>query len=337
MSINNIYLLLQSTVTATVNDSIPSSFFKRDALIETLKESSFEDLITKLVDITVTFGLRLLMSIIVFYIGKFIISRLYIIATRILQKHNVEASLASFLQSLLRIVLLFILVISIIGILGIETSSFVAIFASAGVAIGLALSGTLQNFAGGVLILLTKPYRVGDFIEHDTLTGTVKEIQIFSTIINTTDNKTVIAPNGGLATGTIINYSSEVYRRITWTFTISYGDDVKVARDTLLSILLEDDRIVKTTCEEDYKNRPQTESVKLSGIIPTIPSGDNSPKVFLGELADNSVNLSVRAWVHTSFYWDVFYSINEKVYEIFPTKGLNFPFPQLDVHLDTAK
>lgn len=331
MHLNNILLTLQQSAIA-VPDS--TSVAKKEEVIAALKSMSLEDVTAKLIDGAVTLGIRIVIAAIVFYIGKFIISKLYKLCSKVLEKRGVEASLSSFLLSLLRIVLLFILVISIIGILGIETSSFVAIFASAGVAIGLALSGTLQNFAGGVLILLTKPYKVGDYIEFNGLSGTVKEIQIFSTIMNTSDNKTIIIPNGGLATGTINNYSTEIYRRVDWTFGISYGDDVKVARKTILDVLSADDRIVKTTCEEDYKLRPQEcNKLKLSGIIPQIPKGDRSPKVFLSELGDNSVNMVVRAWVHSSLYWDVYFDVNEKIYDIFPTKGLNFPFPQLDVHM----
>lgn len=332
MILNNILLAIQSTVPEAVADS--TIVAKKEAVVTALKTMSFDDIISKLIDGAVTLGIRILISIIIFYIGQFIIKKLYKICSKVLQKRNVEASLTSFLLSLLRIVLLFILVVTIIGILGIETSSFVAIFASAGVAIGLALSGTLQNFAGGVLILLTKPYRVGDYIEHNGLAGTVKEIQIFSTIINTPDNKTIIIPNGGLATGTINNYSTEIYRRVDWTFTISYGDDIKVARDTILEVLNADDRIVKTTCEEDYKLRPQEKKLKLSGIIPQIPQGDKSPTVNLCELAADSVNLTVKAWVYSSFYWNVYYDVNEIIYELFPKKGLNFPFPQLDVRIN---
>ncbi len=327
MTLNNILLTLENAVPT---DSIA---VKKAEAIETLKSLSFDDLISKLVDGAITLGIRIALAVLVFYLGKFVINKFYKFTLRLLEKRNVEASLSSFLLSLLRILLLFILVISIVGILGIETSSFVAIFASAGVAIGLALSGTLQNFAGGVLILLTKPYRVGDYIEHNGLSGSVREIQIFSTIINTPDNKTIIIPNGGLATGTINNYSTEIYRRVDWTVSISYGDDVEAARKSILDILAQDDRIVKTTCDEDYKLRPK-ETLKLSGIIAKIPQGDNSPKVFLNELGADSVNLVVRAWVYSSFYWSVFYETNEKIYNILPQKGLNFPFPQLDVRIN---
>lgn len=336
MLLNSLLLLAQNVVDSIANDSTKLISTNNDPLIALLKEMSLEDLVTKLVELSITFGLKIIMSIIIFYIGKFLIGRLYSVLSNVLVRKEIEASLSSFLLSLLRIVLLFLLVVTIVGILGIETSSFVAIFASAGVAIGLALSGTLQNFAGGVLILLTKPYRVGDYIEFGSYTGTVKEIQIFSTILNTSDNKTIIVPNGGLSTGSVTNYSSELYRRISWTFTISYGDDVNVARQAILDILTKDDRIVKSSCEDDYENRPQSRTDKLSGIIPTIPVGDKSPRVYLGELAADSVNLTVRAWVYTPFYWDVFFDVNEKVYNQLPQKGLNFPFPQLDVHLNNT-
>lgn len=330
MNLGTILLTLQNAVSAQDTTAIS----KKEEVITAIKSMSIEDMTSKLVDGAVTLGIRLVIAIIVFYLGQFIIKRLYKFSARVLEKRGVEASLSSFLLSLLRIVLLFILVISIVGILGIETSSFVAIFASAGVAIGLALSGTLQNFAGGVLILLTKPYRVGDYIEYSGLSGSVKEIQIFSTIINTPDNKTIIIPNGGLATGIVNNYSTEIYRRVDWTFTISYGDDMKVARDTILEVLNADERVVKTTCAEDYKKRPQEAKLKLSGIIPTVPQGDCSPKVFLNELAADSVNIVVKAWVHSSLYWGVYYDVNEIIYKVFPEKGLNFPFPQLDVRIN---
>ena len=331
MILNNLILSIQNTIEAVDTVAVAA---KKTELITALKTMSIEELAQKIVQGIISLGIRIAIAFAVFYIGKFIINRLFKISTKILEKRGVEASLSSFLLSLLRIVLLFILVVSIIGILGIETTSFVAIFASAGVAIGMALSGTLQNFAGGVLILLTKPYRVGVYIEHNGLSGTVKEIQIFSTVLNTPDNKTIIVPNGGLATGTVNNYSTELYRRLDWTFTISYGDDVKLARNTIMEILMADDRIVKTTCEDDYKLRPQSASNRLSGIIVKIPQGDKSPQVFLGELAADSVNIVVRSWVYSAFYWDVYYSVNEIVYEEFPKKGLNFPFPQLDVRIN---
>ncbi len=349
---------------------VPDSLVtKNSEVVSSLKAMTLDDLMTKIINGAINFGLRLLIAIAVFYIGRFLIHKIYKIVLTIMRRRQIEPSLSSFLLSLLKIVLMFILVVTIVGILGIETSSFVAIFASAGVAIGLALSGTLQNFAGGVLILLIKPYKVGDVIEFNGLSGTVKEIQIFSTIINTVDNKTIIIPNGGLSTGTINNYSTEFYRRVEWNVGISYGDSYDIAKKTILDILNADERVVKKSCEEDYKlshiqdnqetesdienteqeekkgffsflkshKRKLTESsrwdIKKIKLIYHAPQGDCSPTVNLAQLADSSVNIKIRAWVRTENYWAVFFDVNEKIYKVFPTKGLSFPFPQLDVHL----
>lgn len=214
-------------------DSIPSP--KQE--LAALKSLSFDELINRLVTDVVEFAIHLAIAIVVFYVGRFIINKLYSFVASVLARREVEESLATFILSLVRIVLYFILIVTVIGILGINTSSFLAIFASVGVAIGMALSGTLQNFAGGVLILLLKPYRIGDFIEAQGFTGTVTDIQIFSTWICTPDNKTIIIPNGGLSTGTITNWSKQHYRRIQWDVGISYGDDFRSAATVIHRIL----------------------------------------------------------------------------------------------------
>ncbi len=204
-----------------------------------------------------------------------------------------------------------------LGILGIETSSFLALFASAGVAIGMALSGTLQNFAGGVLILLLKPFKVGDYIEAQGFAGTVTRIEIFNTIICTPDNKSIIIPNGGLSTGSINNYSIQPYRRVDWTVGISYGESVDRARTLLLDLLRKDPRIL-------WEEKTGMPSVK-------------APVVVVAELADSSVNLSVRAWVASADFWGVYFDHNEEFYNaITAAPGLSFPFPQLDVHMTAA-
>lgn len=224
---------------------------------DALKGLSFDDAITTIANGIVQFSFKLLVAALVFYLGKFLIKKLYEVVRRILTANDVDASLMTFVLSLVRIVLYFILIVTIVGILGIETSSFLALFASAGVAIGMALSGTLQNFAGGVLILLLKPYKVGDYIEAQGYAGTVKEIQIFHTVINTVDNKTIIIPNGGLSTGSINNYSFESYRRVEWTIGLSYGCDYAKAKEVFKEILLSDDRIVTNTLQEDMEKRKQ--------------------------------------------------------------------------------
>lgn len=264
-----------------------------------------DDAFNKIAQSLISFAFKLGIAILVFIVGRLIIRSLYKWVHRLMDKRGADRSLVTFVLSLIKITLYFILIVTVIGILGVETSSFLALFASAGVAIGMALSGTLQNFAGGVLILLLKPYKVGDYIEAQGFAGTVKEIQIFHTVINTPDNKAIIIPNGGLSTGSVNNYSLETKRRVDWTVGIAYGSNFDHAKEVILDILKNDERI-KT---------------------------DVPPVVMIGELADSSVNLVVRAWVASPDFWPVFYDVNEKIYRILPEKGIEFPFPQLDVHV----
>lgn len=273
--------------------------------LQDLKNMTSSDAIQTIVTALVNFAFKLAIAIFVFVLGKFIIKHLYKWVHKMVVHKGVDASLTTFILSLVRITLFFILIIIVVGILGIETSSFIALFASAGVAVGLALSGTLQNFAGGVLILLLKPYKVGDFIEAQGYSGTVKEIQIFNTIINTPDNKAIIIPNGSLSTSSINNFSLEEKRRIDWSVGIAYGTDFEKARKLIISILKSDERVYE----------------------------DPAPEVFINELADSSVNLTVRAWCAGSDYWNLHFLMNELFYSRLPEHGIEFPFPQLDVHL----
>lgn len=234
---------------------LPDKVEAGKSAFDALKGLSFDDAITTIANGIVQFGFKLLVAALVFYLGKYLIKKIFGFVNRIMISHDVDASLTTFVLSLVRIVLYFILIVTIVGILGIETSSFLALFASAGVAIGMALSGTLQNFAGGVLILLLKPYRVGDYIEAQGFSGTVKEIQIFHTVINTLDNKTIIIPNGGLSTGSINNYSLEDYRRVDWTVGLAYGTDFAEAKKAIIEILLSDDRVVEDLLDDDISKR----------------------------------------------------------------------------------
>ena len=269
------------------------------------KSLSFDVFSNKIIELATSLGSKLLAALVVFIIGRWIIKKLNRLLATILEKRQVEASLASFSNSLVGITLNFILFIIIISVLGIETSSFIALFASAGVAIGMALSGTLQNFAGGVMILLFKPFKVGDFIEAQGQSGTVKEIQIFNTIMTTPDNKIIIIPNGGLSTGIMKNYSKETMRRVDWEFGIGYGDNYDKAKIVLTRLLEEDARILK----------------------------DPAYFIALTSLGESSVNIVVRAWVNAENYWSVYFDMNEKVYKIFAQEQLNIPFPQMDVHV----
>jgi small conductance mechanosensitive channel len=337
--------------------------------VSALKSLSLQDLLDKLVSSSIDFATHLAIALIVFYIGRFIIRKIYNVVAAVFISRSIDKSLATFVLSLINIVLYFILIVTVIDIIGIETTSFLAIFASAGVAIGMALSGTLQNFAGGVLILLLKPYKIGDYIEVQGYAGTVKEIQIFFTVITTADNKSISIPNGGLSTGSVNNYSREKYRRVDWTVSISYGDDVEAARKAILDMFEADSRVIGTASHvaeieasddeqeaEVYEGDSHTR--RFGGLFSSHRKAkaaiasrieaqikrkvkeeapDYSPKVFVGELAASSVDLTVRAWTSSGDYWGVFFSYNERFYNELPKHGINFPFPQIDVHMPTVK
>ena len=330
-------------------------------IVDKFKYLDLGSLVTSLSSQLISLGLRILAAILIFYLGKFIINKIYSVARAVMIRKDFDRSLVSFLLSFIRITLLFLLIITVIGVLGIETSSFIAIFVSAGVAIGMALSGTLQNFAGGVLILLLKPYKVGDYIEFGELKGTVREIQIFNTVINTYNNDRIVIPNGGLATSSLKNFSAETYHRVEWRVGISYGDNVDDARKVALDILAADSRIVHTdddvketeqpveeTHEEDEKteswwkrlfhwHRRRAEELRENHearLAALLPKPNYSPSVNVESLDDSQVTLIVRAWTEIPNYWAVLYDVNEQIYKQFPQHGIHFPFPQMDVHVN---
>jgi small conductance mechanosensitive channel len=250
-------------------------------------------------------GLKILAAVVVFLLGRWIIKLIQRwMANGLMSRHG-DATLHSFLSHLVSVLLYFLLIIAIIGILGINTSSLVALLASAGLAVGMSLGGTLQNFAGGVLIIMFRPFKVGDFISAQGMEGVVSEIQIFNTHLLTTDNKEVILPNGPLATGVMTNYSKQGTRRVDWVFSIAYGDDYDKAKTVLRRLIDENQSILKTP----------------------------EPFIELGKLNSSSVDITVRVWVNSVDYWPVFFSMNEKVYKAFAQEGLNIPFPQVDVHV----
>lgn len=251
------------------------------------------------------FGLKIAGAIGALIVGLWIIKVLTNGLAKLMKKNNVDDSLQPFLRSMLKVVLKVLLVISVLGMMGIEMTSFVAILGAAGLAVGMALSGTLQNFAGGVMILIFKPFKVGDVITAQGYTGSVYEIQIFNTILKTPDNKHIIIPNGGLSNGSLVNFSKEETRRVDWTFGIGYGDDVDKAKEVLLNLIKADSRI---------KNDPE-------------------PFIAVSELADSSVNFAVRVWVDAGDYWGVYFDMNESVYKTFDKEGLSIPYPQMDVHV----
>lgn len=270
-----------------------------------LSTMSLDTLVNKLIDLSVSFGSKLLVALLMFFIGRWIVKKLNRLVINILTKRHVEASLATFTKSLVSITLNFTLVIIIISVLGIETSSFIALFASAGVAVGMALSGNLSNFAGGLIILLFKPYKVGDYIEAQGVGGTVKEVQMFHTVLGTVDNKVIYIPNGSLSSGVVTNFSNQTTRRVDWTFGVEYGSDYEKVKQVIESVLAKDSRIL---------------------------SEPAAPFIALTALADSSVNVVVRVWVNSSDYWGVYFDINKNIYATFNEVGIGFPFPQLTVH-----
>ena len=256
-------------------------------------------------DFVIEYGPRLSGAILALLIGLWIIKIFTKATGKFLDNRNIDPSLKPFIKSLTGILLKTLLFISVLGMIGIEMTSFIAILGAAGLAVGLALSGTLQNFAGGVLILLLKPFKVGDYIDAAGYQGSVSAIQIFNTVMKTPDNVVITIPNGSLMNTSMKNYSEEKNRRVDWTFGIGYGDSYDKAKEVLLNMIASDERIFK----------------------------DPVPFIALSELADSSVNIVVRTWVKAPDYWAVFFDMNENVYKIFEKEGLNIPFPQMDVHV----
>lgn len=268
-------------------------------------EDLFGDNGTDWQSLALEYGQKLGIGLLILVVGLWTAGIITNAVKKLMEKRNLDPALQSFLGSMTGMTLKVLVVVTALGTLGIEMTSFVAILGAAGLAVGMALSGTLQNFAGGVIILILKPFKVGDFIDAQGYTGTVNQIQIFNTILKTPDNKTVIIPNGGLSTGSMINFSTEPRRRVDWTVGIGYGDDADKAREVLLGMLTDDERVHQ----------------------------DPAPFVAMSALADSSVNFTVRAWVDAANYWPVFFDLNARVYKEFGDHGLNIPFPQMDVHL----
>lgn len=267
--------------------------------------TNLDIILRKLFELGVTAGKHLLVAALVFVVGRLIIGIINKLVAKLLSRRHIDASVQSFLRSLVKIMLTVLLIISVIGALGVNTTSFAALLASAGVAIGMALSGNLQNFAGGLVILLFKPYRVGDWIEVQGVQGKVQEIQIFHTLLLQADNKVVFIPNGSMSTAVVVNYTRTDTRRVEWTVGIDYGESVDKAKDVILNTIKADQRI-------------QT---------------DPEPAVLVSALADSSVNLTVRVWVKNDDYWPVFHDIYNQIYDHFNAAGISIPFPQQTVHI----
>jgi small conductance mechanosensitive channel len=270
---------------------ISDSFLKVDGLADNLFSQG------------VDLGITILKAAVIFFAGRLVIKLVDKLVRRVMERRNVDASIKSFLISMINVLLVILLIISIIGALGIETTSFAALLASAGIAIGMALSGNLSNFAGGLIILLFKPFRVNDYIVAQGTEGTVKEIQIFHTVLRTADNRLIYIPNGGLSSGVVTNTNVD-RRRVEWIFGVDYGTSYDLVRTTLETLLAADKRVLT----------------------------DPAPFIAIHALADSSVNVVIRAWVQAPDYWGVYFDFNRNVYDTFNARGISFPFPQLTVH-----
>lgn len=271
---------------------------------EAVQNGKVTELIQQLIELGVQAGKSLLVALLIFVVGRFLVKLINKLVAQMMERRKVEPTIASFVKSFVNILLMVLLVITVVSALGVNTTSFAALLASAGVAVGMALSGNLQNLAGGILLLLFKPYKVGDYISAQGVEGTVKGIQIFHTILTTVDNKEIFVPNGALSSGSVVNFSKNELRRVDQTVTVEYGTDVEAVRQAVLDIAKADPRVLT----------------------------DPAPFVALSELADSSVNFTVRFWVKSADYWGVFFDTNRKIYEEFNRRGIGFPFPQIQVH-----
>ena len=297
------FLAAEDPASLIVPDSVQKANFAK--AVEKIANIDYHALLQSLLSESVWILIKILIALAIYFVGRWIVRRILKLVDVAMQHRNVDISLRSFTRNTISTVFTLLLVLIVVSTLGVNVTSLIAVASAATLAIGMALSGTAQNFAGGVMILLMKPYRVGDYISAQGQSGTVRDIKLFSTVITTAVNQTIYIPNNSIATAIIDNYSTADLRRVDWSVGISYGDDVDVARKAVLAMLAADSRILK----------------------------DPEPVVWVAALADSSVNLTIRAWVKNSDYWNVFFEHNEEFYKELPKHGLSFPFPQMDVHV----
>lgn len=276
------------------------------AVAEKIATTPTNELIGDFLEKAINFGIKVLAAILIYLIGAWLIKKIKGMLKRIFDKKGTDAAIASFTMSIVSIALTIVLIIITIGTLGIDTTSFAALLAGGGMAIGMALNGTVQNFAGGIMILIFKPFKSGDYIEAQGFAGTVSEVTITSTKLTTVDNRIIIIPNGALSNGTINNYSDQKFRRVDLTVDVEYGTSSDAVKAVLHSIVKEDARILSEPAE---------------------------PFIALSSLKDSSIQFTMRLWVKSSDYWGVYFDTTEKVYNELPKNGIHFPFPQLDVNI----
>ena len=294
--------------TLIVPDSVQKAHWKE--VVEKFTSIDVETLIKDMTGQLIWVVLKIAVALLIYFLGRWLIHHIIHLMDLSFERRKVDRSVRSFLRSLVRGTVYTILALVVIQLLGFNTTSLVALLAASGFGIGMALSGTLQNFAGGIMVMFMHPYRIGDYIEAQGQAGTVKEIKLFSTVITTTDNKRIYIPNSSISNASVNNYSAETMRRVDWKISLAYGDDVDVAKQTMSAMIEADPRVLHA------------------------PEAPANPFVALSELADSSIVMLARVWVRTADYWDLYFDMNERFYRELPEKGLHFPFPQLDVHLD---
>jgi len=283
---------------------------KGEQIAEILRNTPPKELVEEMIASFIKFGVKVLIALVIYFIGAWVIRRFKKVIARAFTRKGTDATLTSFIQSLVTVVLWIVLILIMIGTLGINTTSLAALLAAGGMAIGMALSGTVQNFAGGLMLLAFKPFKAGDYIEAQGYSGMVTSINVVSTKLLTFDNREIILPNGALSNGTINNFNAKDLRRVDLKVGVSYGSDAAEVKSVLMDILRDDERILD------------------SGT-----PGAADPTVVLSAMKDSSVEFYIRAWVIASDYWDVLFHLNETIYTELPRKGISFPFPQMDVHL----
>lgn len=300
-----IFMILQTMVTDTLTVEE-----KVTEVIETVKNTPADVLISDFIGKVVNFGLKVLAAILIYIVGAWLIKKIKKILAGIFERRHTDAAIASFVNSMTSIALTIMLIVITVGTLGIDTTSLAALLAGGGMAIGLALNGTVQNFAGGIMILIFKPFKAGDYIQAQGFEGTVKEVTIVSTKLTTVDNRNIIIPNGILSNDTINNYSQNTMRRIDWNIDVEYGSSSEETKELLMSFIAQDPRVLNIE-----KGAPA------------------DPFVALSALKDSGVQFTMRAWVRKEDYWDVNFQTLEKIYNELPKHDIKFPFPQLDVNI----
>ena len=289
---------------ATAAEEVTQEAVKQTAEASVDGLDKLQILMQQLIDWGVSAGGRIIGAILIFVIGRVLISFIKKLLARVLESRKIDLGVQTFVKSMTNILLTILLAVAVVGKLGVDTTSFAALLASAGVAVGMALSGNLSNFAGGLIVLLLRPYKVGDWIESQGVSGAVRSIQIFHTVLTPADNKVIYIPNGALSSGTVINYSREETRRVDWTVGVEYGENMEKVEEVVQKILAADSRILK----------------------------EPAPFIALGALDASSVNVTIRVWVKNADYWGVFFDTQKKIYATFNQEGIGFPFPQLTIH-----